>query len=93
MATVSKHAMPRYFRVARQLAEDSTNPTRFSGKSRSLSYSTKRRDAPFGDLVYGEQYTRFGVGLAITFQCGRALHGSNCFDELTGHHRAFSRYA
>ena len=93
MATVSKHAMPRYLRVTGQLAENSANPTRFSGKACSVSNSTKGRDAPFGNLAYGKQYTRFGVGLAITFQCGRALRGLNYSDELTDHHQVFSRYA
>ena len=93
MPTVTKHAMPRYLRVARQLAENSAYPARFARKTCSLSNSTKGRDAPFGDLVYGKQYTRFGVGLAITFQCERALRGLNCSDELTDHHHVFSRYA
>ena len=54
MATVSKHAMPRYLRVTGQLAENSANPTRFSGKARSLCNSTKGRDASFWDLAYGQ---------------------------------------
>ena len=93
MPTVSKHAMPRYLRVAGQLAENSANPARFFGKARSFSNSTKGRDAPFGNLAYGQQHTCFGVGLVITFQYVRALHGLNCSDELTDHHRVFSMYA
>ena len=59
MSTVSKHTMPRYFRVARQLAENSAYPARFARKARSLSNSTKGRDSTLGDLVYGKQTRAF----------------------------------
>ena len=64
--------MPGYFSVTRQLAENSANPTRFSGKARSLRDSTKGRNTAFGNLAYGEQHTRFGVSLITIFQCERA---------------------
>ena len=91
--TVSKHAMPGYFGVARQLAENSANPTRLSGKARSLSNSPKRRDSTPGNLANGQQHTGFGVSLVTTFQCERVPHGWNCSDELKDRHRASSRYA
>ena len=54
MPTVTKYAMPRYLRITRQLAENSANPPRLSGKARSLSNSPKRRDSTLGDLAYGQ---------------------------------------
>ena len=93
MATVSKHAMPRYFRVAGQLAENSANPTRLSGKARSLGNSPKRRDSTPGNLANGQQHSGFGVNLVTTLQCERVPHGWNCSDELTDRHRVSSKYA
>lgn len=93
MPTVTKHAMPRYLGVARQLAQNSANPARLSGKARSFGNSSKRRDSTPGNLAYGQQHTGFAVGLIVTLQCECVPHGWNCFDELTGRRRVSSRYA
>ena len=71
LSIVSQYPVPRYIGVVWQLAENSAYPTRFSGKARSLRYSTKGRDAPCWNLTYGEQHACFGVSLITTFQCGR----------------------
>ena len=54
MSTVAKHAMPRYLRIVRKLAENSAYPARFAWKTCSITNSTKGRDSTLWDLAYGQ---------------------------------------